>query len=51
MPELGIGLVDRGELNFNQSFLQFNVNKKIQANSSFQFDFKCRIVDTASLSS
>ena len=28
MPELGIGLVDGGELNFNQSFLNFNVKKK-----------------------
>ena len=28
MPELEIGLVDGGELNFNQSFLKFNVKKK-----------------------
>ena len=28
MPELGIGLADGGELNFNQSFLNFNVKKK-----------------------
>ena len=28
MPELVIGLVDGGELNFNQSFLKFNVKKK-----------------------
>ena len=28
MPELNIGLVDGGELNFDQSFLQFNVKKK-----------------------
>ena len=27
MPELEIGLVDGGEFNFDQSFLQFNVNK------------------------
>ena len=33
MPELEIGLVDGGELNFNQSFLKFNVKKKIQAKS------------------
>ena len=35
MPEVDIGLVDRGELNFDQSFLQFNVKKKIYAKSSF----------------
>ena len=29
MPELDIGVVDGGELNFDQSFLQFNVKKKI----------------------
>ena len=28
MPELDIGLLDGGELNFEQSFLQFNVKKK-----------------------
>ena len=28
---LDIGLVDRGELNFDQFFLQFNVKKKIYA--------------------
>ena len=28
MFELEIGLADRGELNFNQSFLKFNVKKK-----------------------
>ena len=28
MPELEIGLVDGGELNFNQYFLKFNVKKK-----------------------
>ena len=28
MPELEIGLVNEGELNFNQSFLKFNVTKK-----------------------
>ena len=27
MPELGVELVDRGELNFNQSSLKFNVKK------------------------
>ena len=29
MPELEIGLVNGGELNFDQSFLQFNVKKKV----------------------
>ena len=28
MSELEIGLADEGKLNFNQSFLQFNVKKK-----------------------
>ena len=28
LEELEIGFVDGGELNFNQSFLQFNVKKK-----------------------
>ena len=51
MPELDIGLVDGGELNFDQSFLQFNVKKKLYAKSSSRFGFKCWILDTASLSS
>ena len=29
MPELEIGLFEGGELNFDQSFLQFNVKKNI----------------------
>ena len=41
MSELGIGLVDGGELNFDQPFLQFNVKKKLYAKSSSRFDFKC----------
>ena len=40
MPELDIGLVDGGELNFDQSFLQFNIKNKIHAKSSSRFDFK-----------
>ena len=28
MPEFEIGFVDGGELNFNQSFLKFNVYKE-----------------------
>ena len=51
MPELEIGLADRGELTFNQSFLQFNVKKKTQAKSSSGFDFKMLNTSTASLSS
>ena len=34
MPESEVGLVDGDELNFNQSFLQFNAKKKIQEKSS-----------------
>ena len=41
MSELGIGLVDGAELNFDQPFLQFNVKKKLYAKSSSRFDFKC----------
>ena len=41
MPKLEIGLADGGELNFDQSLLQFNVKKKIYAKSSSRFDFKC----------
>ena len=41
MPVLGIGLVDGAELKFDQSFLQFNVKKKIFAKSSSRLDFKC----------
>ena len=41
MPELETGLADEGKLDFNQSFLQFNVKKKIQVKSYSWFDFKC----------
>ena len=34
MPELEIGLVDGSELNFDQSFVQFNGMTKIYAKSS-----------------
>ena len=37
MPELQIGLADEGELSFDQSFLKFNVNKKLYARSSSRF--------------
>ena len=51
MPELDIGLIDGGdELSFDQSFLQFNVKKKLYARSSSRFDSKCGILDTAGLS-
>ena len=42
---------DCGELNFDKSFLQFNVKKKIYVNISFWADFKCWILDATSLSS
>ena len=51
MSELEIRLVEGGELNFDQSSLQFNVKKKIQAKSYSLFDFKCQMLNTASLSS
>ena len=45
MPELEIGLVDGGELKFDQSFLQVNVKKKIYPRSFLKehsrFDWKC----------
>ena len=41
MPELEIGLVDGCQLNFNQSFLEFNVKEKIEAEDYSRFDFKC----------
>ena len=50
MLELDIGLTDGCELNFNQSFLKFNIKKKKQVKSYSRFDFKCRILDTISLS-
>ena len=33
MSELEIGLVDGGELNINQFFLQFNIKEKVKAKS------------------
>ena len=41
MPEFEIGPVDGNELNFDQSFLKFNVKKKMHAKSYSRFDFKC----------
>ena len=34
MAHLQIGLFDEGELNFDQSFLQFNVDENVYAKSS-----------------
>ena len=48
MAELQIGLVDEGELNFDQSFLQFNGNKNVNEKSFSWFDFKCWKLDIAS---
>ena len=39
MPEFEIGF-DVNDLNFDQSFLQFNVKKKINAKKSSRFEFK-----------
>ena len=49
MPELKIGLADVSAMNFYQSFLQFNAKKKINAKKSSRFEFKWRILKTASL--
>ena len=38
MPELEMGLAVVRELNFNQSFLDFNVKKKVQAKSYSRFE-------------
>ena len=40
MPELKIGIAVSA-LNFDQSFLQFNAKKKINAKKSSLFKFKC----------
>ena len=42
MPELQRGLADDGELNFNQSFLKCDVNKKIQANIIFDLTLNAK---------
>ena len=49
MPELKIGLAYVSALNFDQSFLQFNAKKKINAKKSSRFEFKCWILKTGSL--
>ena len=48
MAELEIRLADVRALNFDQSFLQFNAKKKINAKKS-RFEFKCWILKTGSL--
>ena len=47
--ELKIGLAYVSALNFDQSFLQFNAKKKINAKKSSRFEFKCWILKTGSL--
>ena len=44
-----IGLVDMSTLNFNQSLLQFNAKKKINAKKSSWFEFKCCVLKIPSL--
>ena len=46
MPELDIGLVDGAELNIDQSFLHFNVKKKLYAKSSSRFHLNTWILNT-----
>ena len=45
MLELELGLVDGGELNFDKSFLQFNIKKiimrRVTLQEHSQFDWKC----------
>ena len=49
MPGLKIELADVSALNFDQSFLQLNAKKKINAKKSSRFEFWCWILKTASL--
>ena len=42
MSELEIGLVDRGKLNFNQSFLKFNV--KIVLDLTLDAEFSVNVL-------
>ena len=41
MLELKIGLADVSTLNIDQSFLQFNAKKKINAKETSRFEFEC----------
>ena len=49
--ELETALADESELNFDQSFVQFNGKKRSYAKSSSWFEFKCWILNAASLNS
>ena len=46
-PKIGLAYVSA--LNFDQSFMQFNAKKKINAKKSSRFEFKCWILKTGSL--
>ena len=48
MPELKIGLANVSALKFDQTLVQFNAKKKTNAKKSSRFEFKCRILETAS---
>ena len=39
MPELEIGLVDGGKMNFNQSFLKVNIKKKCRRRVILELTF------------
>ena len=41
MHGLEVGLADASQLNFDQSFLQFNAKKKKYGEFSSQFEFIC----------
>ena len=41
MPERKTGLAYVSALNFDQTFMQFNAKKKMNAKKSPQFEFKC----------
>ena len=43
MPELEIGLVDEGKLNFNQSFLKFNEKKKNTGNLTLNAEYSVHV--------
>ena len=47
MPELKIGLADVSAFIFDQSFLQFNAKKKVNAKKCCRYEFKCEILKTA----
>ena len=51
MPKLEIGFADGSELNFDQSFLQFNAKKQNTGKVLLNLNTKCWILNTASLNS